>query len=160
AARRGTRRARPQRRATGRTEAAGSCLRCAFWTWQSYSFTGDGMRHETACRGMSSGLLTVDRLAVSGCQLCACRRWKAMSSGRKTRRKTSRHSLPVRDIRPYTGLRQSHRTKGNIVRKRVVLLAAALVVTAVAVPTTAPAASAFGQLPVMGYNTWYQFGAG
>jgi alpha-galactosidase len=55
------------------------------------------------------------------------------------------------------------------VRKRVALVAASLVAAAaaavsVAVPAAAPAAHAdppaFGQLPVMGYNTWYQFGAG
>ena len=54
-------------------------------------------------------------------------------------------------------------------RKRVALVAASLVAAAaaavsVAVPAAAPAAHAdppaFGQLPVMGYNTWYQFGAG
>jgi alpha-galactosidase len=51
------------------------------------------------------------------------------------------------------------------VRKRIAVVAASLM-TAVAgaVSMTAPAAradtSAFGQLPVMGYNTWYQFAAG
>jgi hypothetical protein len=51
------------------------------------------------------------------------------------------------------------------VRKRVAVVAASLAASvAAAVPVAAPAAHAapppFGQLPVMGYNTWYQFGAG
>jgi alpha-galactosidase len=51
------------------------------------------------------------------------------------------------------------------VRKRVAAVAASLAAAvAAAVCITAPAAHAgpppFGQLPVMGYNTWYQFGAG
>lgn len=63
-----------------------------------------------------------------------------------------------------------------IMRKRVAVAAASLTAAAAATvsmatpaahaaPHTAPAphavpAAAFGQLPVMGYNTWYQFGAG
>jgi alpha-galactosidase len=61
------------------------------------------------------------------------------------------------------------------VKKRVAVVAASLIAAvAAAVPMAAPAAQAappmavpaaqaappFGQLPVMGYNTWYQFGAG
>ena len=54
-------------------------------------------------------------------------------------------------------------------RKRVAVAAAPLLTAVVlAMPLAAPAAHAepaaqaapFGQLPVMGYNTWYQFGAG
>ncbi len=50
-------------------------------------------------------------------------------------------------------------------RKRVAVAAASLITAAAAaMSATAPAAqadpSAFGHLPVMGYNTWYQFGAG
>ncbi|HEV3380668.1 MAG TPA: hypothetical protein VG142_06780 [Trebonia sp.] len=50
-------------------------------------------------------------------------------------------------------------------RKRVAVVAASFITAAAAaVPMTAPAAHAdpppFGQLPVMGYNTWYQYGAG
>jgi alpha-galactosidase len=51
------------------------------------------------------------------------------------------------------------------VGKRVAVVTASLITAvAAAVSMTAPAAHAgppaFGQLPVMGYNTWYQFGAG
>jgi alpha-galactosidase len=51
------------------------------------------------------------------------------------------------------------------VRKRVAVIAASLgtaVVAAVAMaaPAAHASAEAFGQLPVMGYNTWYQYGAG
>ncbi|HEX4832004.1 MAG TPA: glycoside hydrolase family 27 protein [Trebonia sp.] len=49
--------------------------------------------------------------------------------------------------------------------KRLAVIAASLLtIVAAALPAAAPAAgaapAAFGQLPVMGYNTWYQFGAG
>jgi len=51
------------------------------------------------------------------------------------------------------------------VRKRVALTAAPLVAAvmlamSLAAPGTHAEAASFGQLPVMGYNTWYQFGAG
>jgi alpha-galactosidase len=51
------------------------------------------------------------------------------------------------------------------VRKHVAVIAASLITVALAaVPMAAPDAHAdtpaFGQLPVMGYNTWYQYGAG
>jgi alpha-galactosidase len=51
------------------------------------------------------------------------------------------------------------------VRKRVALTAAPLVAAvmlamSLAAPETHAEAASFGQLPVMGYNTWYQFGAG
>jgi alpha-galactosidase len=50
-------------------------------------------------------------------------------------------------------------------KKPIAVIAASLAVAvAAAVSMAAPAAHAdpppFGQLPVMGYNTWYQFGAG
>lgn len=50
-------------------------------------------------------------------------------------------------------------------RKRVALTAAPLVAAvmlamSLAAPGTHAEAASFGQLPVMGYNTWYQFGAG
>lgn len=50
-------------------------------------------------------------------------------------------------------------------RKRIVMVAASFITAVVAtVSMTAPDAGAapppFGQYPVMGYNTWYQFGAG
>jgi alpha-galactosidase len=51
------------------------------------------------------------------------------------------------------------------VRKRVLVVVAALVAAVafavpVATPTAQAASAPFGQLPVMGYNTWYQFGVG
>src|SRR5690349_11878490 len=53
---------------------------------------------------------------------------------------------------------------GLTMRKCVAVGAASLAAVVAAVSMTAPAAHAspppFGQLPVMGYNTWYQFGAG
>ena len=50
-------------------------------------------------------------------------------------------------------------------RKHIAVMAASLIAVALAaVPMAAPDAHAdtpaFGQLPVMGYNTWYQYGAG
>ena len=50
-------------------------------------------------------------------------------------------------------------------KKRIAMVAASLaaaVATTVSTPVSAAhaAAPAFGQLPVMGYNTWYQYGAG
>ena len=45
-------------------------------------------------------------------------------------------------------------------RKRVVVVAASLAAVSLAAPTAHAASPPFGQLPVMGYNTWYQYGAG
>lgn len=48
-------------------------------------------------------------------------------------------------------------------RNRIVAVAASLAAAtalSMAVPTAHADSAAFGQLPVMGYNTWYQFGAG
>jgi alpha-galactosidase len=45
-------------------------------------------------------------------------------------------------------------------RKRIAVAATVLAAVSAAVPAGHADAPPFGQLPVMGYNTWYQFGAG
>src|SRR5579859_252050 len=64
----------------------------------------------------------------------------------------------------YAGVECTSGRRWLTVRKHVAMVAASLAAVAAAVSMTAPAAHAspppFGQLPVMGYNTWYQFGAG
>jgi alpha-galactosidase len=45
-------------------------------------------------------------------------------------------------------------------RKRIAVAAAVLAAVSMPVPAVPADAPPFGQLPVMGYNTWYQFGAG
>jgi alpha-galactosidase len=46
------------------------------------------------------------------------------------------------------------------VRKCLALVAASLAAVSLTTPSARAAPPPFGQLPVMGYNTWYQFGAG
>jgi alpha-galactosidase len=56
--------------------------------------------------------------------------------------------------------RNRKNARWSTVRKHVVVVAAMMAAVLMPVPAAHAASPQFGQFPVMGYNTWYQFGAG